>query len=314
MKNIAIIGFGNHVKKNILPCFSKLNVKIKSVVVTNLNKYSHQEIQEFILTDDIDVVLSDGSLDFVYIATPISTHYELSLKCLKNKISVICEKPITTNKRDLGILIETAKENFCRIEQVEMYKYHNQFKAVKDIIDSKKFGTVKSANFNFKIPHLDVSDIRYDRAKAGGALFDVGFYPLSALLALFPSSKMIFSHISSEKWCDVDLNGIAIFEDDHNSVFTCNWSIGSCYQNKIQIEFPKHRLEIDRAFSKSESYESNLVIVDQYGVEEVVDTGKHNHFVNMFESLFSNRQTLTDFNVISLIESIHTNYLNSIND
>jgi len=286
MKNIAIIGCGNHVNKNIIPVLNKLNWNIKYIVVRDLLKYRNHRLAATIV-DDVAMVLADGTVDIIYIATPISTHYKYAKQFLSHGYNVICEKPITVTTAELDDLNEIAKDMNCNLYQVEMYKYHKQFQKLKEVLTSGVYGELKQATFSFKIPHLSPADIRYDPAQAGGALYDVGFYPLSAAIALFPNAQLEYSTLRSEPGYKVDLHGMALLTVDDRSLINCQWSIGSCYENKIVLDFSTHRILIDRAFSKPHTLNTIVQIYSSNGEHTIIETGCDDHFFNMFSHIAS---------------------------
>ena len=70
-----------------------------------------------------------------------------------------------------------------------MYLYHPQFIKLKEYIDKRKLGKIKSINCRFGLPKLDNPGFRFSRKLGGSCLLDVGSYPLSAILALFPDKE-----------------------------------------------------------------------------------------------------------------------------
>lgn len=290
MNKIAIIGCGNHVIKNILPVFDKLKWEIKYIFVRNIEKYRNLGL-DLNFVDNICDVLNDDSVDFIYIATPISTHYQYSKQALAKGRNVICEKPITVTTAKLDKLYQIAKETNCNLYQVEMYKYHKQFQKLKEVLNSGVYGELKQASLSFKIPHLSPMDIRYDPAQAGGALYDVGFYPISAAVSLFPTAQLEYSTLRSAPGYKVDLQGTALFSVGEQALIHCQWSIGNCYENKIVLEFSTHRVVAERAFSKPSSLITNIQVYSSNGDSEIIEIGCDDHFFNMF-SYFLSRENL----------------------
>lgn len=290
MNKIAIIGCGNHVIKNILPVFDKLKWGIKYIYVRNIEKYRNLGL-DLNFVDNISDVLNDDNVDFIYIATPISTHYQYSKQALAKGRNVICEKPITVTTAELDELYQIAKETNCNLYQVEMYKYHKQFQKLKEVLTSGVYGELKQATFSFKIPHFSQADIRYDPAQAGGALYDVGFYPISAAMTLFPTAQLEYSTLRSEPSYKVDLQGLALFTVGEQTLIDCQWSIGSCYENKIMFDFSTHRIVVERAFSKPHTLKTTIQIYSSSGEQIVIETGCDDQFLNMFSYLAIDKAT-----------------------
>jgi NDP-hexose-3-ketoreductase len=280
---IAIIGFGQHIQTNILPALERLGICVKYIFVRNLNKVKeNQHLKYFV--DDLNLILNDPEVKYVYIATPISTHYYYSKIVIEYNKNVICEKPITTNVCELNYLYELADSRDVSIQQVVMYKYHKAYNYVKRLIKTSCYGNLKQVGASFKIPHLNENNIRYNKQLNGGALFDVGFYPLSFMVSLFDDMKMVSSIIKSEENFDVDLSGIAVFENS-NILGVAQWGIGSCYENIVVFDFELARVTIERFFSKPETYEVTANIVDTLGNKSVVSIGKDDQFTNMISSM-----------------------------
>ncbi|MFM5787851.1 Gfo/Idh/MocA family protein [Aeromonas veronii] len=312
MSTVAIIGCGNHVIKNILPVFDKLKWEIKYIVVRDVKKYSDIGISDTLI-DDISIALADDSVDFIYIATPISTHYQYAKNALSQSFNVICEKPVAVTAVELADLNQISKIMGCNLYQVEMYKYHKQFLKLKEILASGSYGDLKQATFSFKIPHLVPSDIRYVPAKAGGALHDVGFYPISAAISLFPEAKLQYSFCQSEPGYSVNLHGVALLTVSSGVIVNCQWSIGSCYENKIVLDFPAHRIVVDRAFSKPPTLNSVLHIYTSNGDKTIIETGNDDQFFNMFSHIESNAKSCSDMapmidKTIEIMEAIFQEY------
>jgi NDP-hexose-3-ketoreductase len=283
---IAIVGFGSHVKKNILPALSRMNVIPSYIVVRKLDDV--QNINKSItFTDDFETVLNDKDVSIIYIATPISTHFELAKKALLKNKNVICEKPLTPNPELAKELYSIANKNQVGLHQVAMYKYHAQFELLKRIINSNKYGKLKYVVASFKIPHLNENDIRYSPQLNGGALLDVGFYPVSALAYLFPELHYSGSSVASEVDYEVDLSGVATFKMI-DTIGIASWAIGSCYENQITLEFSKAKLIFKRAFSKPETLNTEVDVIDAFCDLTHIDSGCDDQFVNMFTHLFSN--------------------------
>ncbi len=304
--NIAIIGFGNHVKKNIMPALDRIGIVPRYIVVRDLSKVP---ADNHVFIDDIDIAVNCNEVDAIYIATPVSTHFELTKYCLIHKKNVICEKPITISTYECEVLHELANKNDVSFVQVEMYKFHRAFSYVISLVENKTYGKLISCDFVFKIPHLNKSDIRYNKNLNGGALTDIGFYPISLISNIFKNPILISSFITESKSYDVDLNGIAFFRD--NEVFaTARWGLGVSYSNFIELEFEEGRVRIERFFSKPETYEVYGILTKLDGKTEKISIGKDDQFKFMFNQYaedinFNNLgQTMK---TIGFIESIRFN-------
>ena len=94
--------------------------------------------------------IKKSDLDWIFIATPNSTHYQIVKKCLELKINVFCEKPLSTNLDEAEQLFRIAKKNKVKLYVSDIYSFQN--KKIKKIILNnkiKKTKTVKGMDYEF---------------------------------------------------------------------------------------------------------------------------------------------------------------------
>lgn len=141
--------------------------------------------------DDLDNFFNDGSFDVVYIASPNALHYQQVRLAIENDKHVIIEKPAFTNPDEFS-QIEALLQAHPAVRLIEAARQVHTplFAAVKDQLN--EMNTVQGATFTF----MKYSS-RYDQVLAGetpnvfspefagGALQDLGVYPIYAAAALF---------------------------------------------------------------------------------------------------------------------------------
>ena len=130
-----------------------------------------------------------SELDVVYIASPNSLHYSQAKAALSAGKHVILEKPAVTQPQEWQDLVQTAKENKSFIFEAARNYHEEAFTTVKNFLADKQ---VLGADFNYakyssKMPDLlagNTPNVFSDRF-AGGALMDLGIYPIYATVRLF---------------------------------------------------------------------------------------------------------------------------------
>lgn len=145
---------------------------------------------------DIEAMAASKTIDAVYIASPNSLHFEHAILFLKNKKHVICEKPIFSNTKELEAAYKAADENgVFLIEAIRNIRTPN-FAILKEKLGMA--GKLRSAI----LPYIQYSS-RYDAflrgeepnvfsAKhSGGALVDLGVYPVALAAGLFGAPKKV---------------------------------------------------------------------------------------------------------------------------
>ena len=130
---------------------------------------------------DINDLIASKEIDAVYIATPHSSHYEYSLLAIKNKKHILCEKPMTINHLESMVLLNLAKEAEVFLMEAYMYRVHPQTFNILDnlsIFDNKKNKITITSSFGFSADLPESHRLR-NPYMGGGAILDVGCYPLS---------------------------------------------------------------------------------------------------------------------------------------
>lgn len=137
--------------------------------------------------ESFDYMLSEGGFDGVYIATPHTAHLEYSLAAMKAGYPVLCEKPVGVSAEQAEMMIKASYENgvyFCEA----MWTWFSDLPyAVKDAIERGEIGKVKKVKILYAFPGLLMS--KNSRLlmpeTAGGALLDIGVYPITYCYRLF---------------------------------------------------------------------------------------------------------------------------------
>ena len=164
------------------------------------------------LFDQLDAFLM-SSFDVVYIASPNSLHYSQAKAALLYNKHVILEKPAVTQPHEWQDLVQTAKEHHCFIFEAARNYHEDAFATIKNFLADKH---VLGADFNYakyssKMPNLlagDTPNVFSDRF-AGGALMDLGIYPIYAAVRLF--GKPTHATYQAQKLDNsIDLNGDGI--------------------------------------------------------------------------------------------------------
>jgi predicted dehydrogenase len=148
---------------------------------------------------DLEEMASSSEIEAVYIASPNSVHFDQTLMFLKNKKHVICEKPIFSNSAELAKAYQTAAENGVYLFEAIRNVHTPNFKILKDKLPM--VGELRST----MLPYMKYSS-RYDlflqgeepnifsATYSGGALVDLGVYPLYLAVGLFGEPKQVSYH------------------------------------------------------------------------------------------------------------------------
>ena len=127
---------------------------------------------------------ADPNVDIIYVASPMSCHYENVKLCFEHGKNVLCEKSITLNISQLEELISIAKEKDLFFMEAMWMKCLPAFLKAKEWFSAGKIGEIKAIRADFSNPvEFDESDRLFRPDLGGGALLDLGVYPISLITA-----------------------------------------------------------------------------------------------------------------------------------
>lgn len=125
-----------------------------------------------------DLAAFDG-IDAVYIAVPHSYHARYSKMFINAGKSILCEKPITVNSKELHEVRELAKEKGVFVMEAMWTRFLPVMAEVKRLIGEGVIGNVKEVSADFCYNEPDRSQIMFHPENAGGSLLDVGVYGIN---------------------------------------------------------------------------------------------------------------------------------------
>jgi len=126
----------------------------------------------------IDLV-NDPDIDVCYIATIHPLHNEITHMCLGNGKAVLCEKPMGMNFSEVKSMVDLAKKNNLFLMEAMWTRFMPAVEKVLELIKEQVIGDIKSvhADFGF-LGDMDRNSRLFNKKLGGGALLDIGIYPL----------------------------------------------------------------------------------------------------------------------------------------
>jgi len=130
--------------------------------------------------DSYDALLADPDIDAVYIPLPNALHVDWSIRAAEAGKTVLCEKPIGLHARDFDRLIAARDSTGQLIAEAWMPAHHPQWHAAREMIADGTLGRLNCVTGAFTYGLGDPSNIRLSGDLAGGAMRDIGVYPIGA--------------------------------------------------------------------------------------------------------------------------------------
>lgn len=184
--NLGIIGPGKIARVVVSKALVNIpDINLYAVASRNLEK-AEQFANEFHFQKaygSYEEMVSQPDLDLVYIATPHSFHYEHMLLCIKYHKNIICEKAFCVTKQEALDIINLARKENVFVTEALCTAYLPSQNVIKNIIERKLIGEVKSMRSVFGASLMDVERVA-KKELGGGALLDLGVYPIYFTLSL----------------------------------------------------------------------------------------------------------------------------------
>jgi len=200
-------------------------------------------------------LVDDPDVDALYIALPNSLHAEWTIAARRAGKPVLCEKPLTGSLADTMRVIDVARQTGTLLWEAFVFPFHDQMARVRAALASGVIGELREihSDFHFKLARPD--NIRLYRDLAGGALNDVGCYPIRLAFELFGRTHLSAWGSSVPGGHGVDLESTAVlgYGEGRNLVLSCGMNrrydtftrlLGS--DGEIRMSNPFHPSDGDR--------------------------------------------------------------------
>ena len=134
-----------------------------------------------------EALLADNAIEAVYIPLPNHLHLDWTLAAAAAGKHVLCEKPLALSSADARRMIEASNQAGVLLMEAFMYRLHPLWQEVRRLVEGGTIGELLTFQSFFSYRNLDPNDIRNQIATGGGALLDIGCYPVNAARMLFGS-------------------------------------------------------------------------------------------------------------------------------
>lgn len=226
--------------------------------------------------DNYEKVAVNDEVDVVYIATPVGLHKRDALMCMENGKAVLCEKSVAENAADVEDIVAVSREKGIFFMEAMWTRFLPVYQDVKQWLEDERIGKIQMLDADMSIANgLDKDDIRFDPGLGGGALLDLGIYPISFSSFIFNEQP---ERVSSTAWfggTGVDEQIAASLGYNDHRVVSMICSMDAQSPGRAVLVGTKGRIEIDKFWY---SQKAELYIDDK-----VIETAERPHEINGYE-------------------------------
>ncbi len=208
-------------------------------------------------------LLADDSIEAVYNPLPNNLHIGWTVKAAEAGKHVLCEKPIALSAREARTLIEVRDRTGVRIQEAFMVRTHPQWLETRRLIHSGRIGSLRSITGFFSYNNPDPTNIRNQLELGGGALMDIGCYPITISRFVYetePQRVLGLIERDSATGTDTLTSAVLDFPNGH-STFTCSTRLAP-YQRMI-FTGTEGRIEVLIPFNAPNDRPTQILVNDE---------------------------------------------------
>lgn len=275
--NWGVIGTAGIAKGCTIPGMQQAeNCNLYAIAGRSMDKAkAYQEEFGFqIAYDSYEALLADPKVEAVYIPLPNELHYEWTIKALKAKKHVLCEKPLAPTPSQIEAMFACAKENGVFLMEAFAYLHSPLMAAIKNEIKSGSIGNVLYMESQFITSDYDISNIRMRKETYGGALYDLGCYTTTQILWILDEEPVKVQAVADFSEHDIDTytSGLLTFADGKKANFICAMVLATDKDRRIdclRIHGTKGDIYCDTRFNQSGELNYTLTIGEEQAVKTV---------------------------------------------
>jgi predicted dehydrogenase len=196
-----------------------------------------------------DELLADRDVEVVYNPLPNHLHVPWSIRAAEAGKHVLCEKPIGLSAAEAERLVEVRDRTGVRIQEAFMVRTHPQWLKARELVRAGRIGRLRAVGGHFSYFNDDPANVRNAVDWGGGALMDVGCYPVTISRFLFEAEPLrVMGLVERDPRFGTDRLTSALLEfDSGQAVFTCSTQLVP-YQ-RIQLFGTGGRIELEIPFN-----------------------------------------------------------------
>lgn len=253
----GILGPGKIAKKFANDLITIPNAKLTAVGSRSMDRAESfaTEYQVENVYDSYDALVNSPDVDVIYIATPHTYHFDHAKMCLAAGKHVLCEKPMGINAAQVVELSKIAREAHLFLMEAMWTAYLPAYRKMKSLIKDGTIGNVRllTADFGF-YKEEDPEHRLFNPSLAGGALLDVGIYPVFAAVDILGAPKQINS-LASMAGTGVDQMTSVQMSWASGAIAQLNSSVGTDTTTALKVYGKDKYLKMDTRWHESHTVE-----------------------------------------------------------
>ena len=207
-------------------------------------------------------LLANNSIEAIYNPLPNNLHVPWTVKAAEAGKHVLCEKPIALSAEEARMLIDVRNRTGVRIQEAFMVRTHPQWLETRRLIHSGRIGPLRSITGFFSYFNPDPANIRNHLELGGGALMDIGCYPITISRFMYETEPhRVLGLIERDATGTDTLTSAVLDFPNGHSTFTCSTRLAP-YQRMI-FTGTEGRIEVLIPFNAPNDQPTQILVNDE---------------------------------------------------
>lgn len=205
-------------------------------------------------------LLADKAVEAIYNPLPNHLHVPWTIKAAEAGKHVLCEKPIAMSANEARTLLDVRNRTGVKIQEAFMVRTHPQWLETRRLIKSGRIGSLRSITCFFSYINTDPANIRNQLELGGGALMDIGCYPITISRFIYEAEpRRVMALVERDPVFGTDslTSAVLDFAQGHSS-FTCSTRLAP-YQRMI-FHGTEGRIEVLIPFNAPNDQPTQIVV------------------------------------------------------
>ena len=210
-------------------------------------------------------LLADDDVEAVYVGTPNAVHARGAIAAARAGKHVLCEKPLGVSRPEAETMFEAAREHRVWLMEAFMYRFHPRTLRLAEIVAAGEIGTPTLIRASFGFAVSDPGNVRLSAQLAGGALMDVGCYPVNAARMI---AGPVRAATATARWQDVDVTLAGVLDHTGGALSLVSCSLVSGRHNELQVVGSDGVITVPNAFTPPKDRPSTMLVTRGTDTEE----------------------------------------------
>jgi predicted dehydrogenase len=207
-------------------------------------------------------LLADPDVEAIYNPLPNQFHVPWSIKAMEAGKHVLCEKPISLNAAEARMLLAARDRFKKKCGEAFMVRTHPQWLRARELVRTGRIGELRSITASFSYFDRDITSIHNNPEGGGGALLDIGCYPVNTSRFIFGEEpRRVIGLVERDPQMKIDrlTSGILDYPSGQ-TIFTCSTQL--VYHQSMEIFGTCGRIAFEIPYSAPLDRPTNIYIDD----------------------------------------------------